>query len=541
MARTYFHRNLICSRALAGRAWRFRGELLALFVVAVALSPARAVHAQPTPNAPLAPLTALPPHGDDYSAGSLRSFIDSLNQRYGSTYRDMPLDVKAEFFEWELWRYHRTPYRQIYNRARLPEAAGPPPVWLPGPDSSTWNGALLGALSFKYATTRDPQTLSRIEELLRGLRLFFEVTGIRGLPARNVTPEGGPVEPDQKLRYQSPDGVRYAYRSEAAKGTINQLVGGYLTLLLYVGAALPAESYALAKSDLVSMALHVIDHDYRLTEADGSRTPYGDLTPLVGSVGVPFNAQVAYLVVAAAQYFPPDDPSEKQRIAAAYHRLRHKHHVYYEEPLSLVAPQRVGGSTFVKGMNDRNHVTYAAFLGVMLDVAHARQHGQPFDEKLAHQLGQTVAHSMELLGNQHNSLCDFEWAALVNDADIFHQLQRHSREATRRRADLILADGIEQLRRFKLDRFVAPGREVEVADPTYNDAHFPDDYYWKVNPNSVFQPTGPPTTTYACAIDYLHAYWLLRFYKLDANPVAVRYHAAALRPTPGFALGGADL
>ena len=49
-----------------------------------------------------------------------------------------------------------------------------------------------------------------------------------------------------------------------------------------------------------------------------------------------------------------------QPLTSKGHRLRNKHHVYYEDPRMMpLAPQQVAGGPLVKGMNDRNHVMNA--------------------------------------------------------------------------------------------------------------------------------------------------------------------------------------
>lgn len=465
----------------------------------------------------------------DYTADSLRQQISALEARYGGSYRDMPLAVKADFFEWQLWRYHQTPYLQVYNKARLPSAIGERPQQLPGPDSSTWNGALLAALAYKYAATQDAQTRERIGELLEGLHLFFEVTGQPGLPARNVTPVDGPIEADQRGRYTTADGVEYAFRSEAAKGTVNQLAIGYATLLMLNAAELPEHMNKRARDDLSAIARHLVEFNYHLTEANGQRTPYGDLTPIVARVGIPFNSQVAYLIVGAAHFLPSDDPAQRARIDGAYNYLRLKHHVYYEDPLlNLVVPQRIGGSNFVKGMNDRMHVTTAAFTGLQIDLLHARRHQVELDRRLVFQLGQTMVHSMEYLWTRHNSLCNFMWAALMQDRDAASAMLPRGAGQWQRQTEYALVDGVEQLRRFRLDRFGGPGREVRLSTLVYNDSWAPDDYYWKVNPDRLFQPEGPRNSTYSCAIDFLHAYWLMRYFQLDEHPAVRKAHLSVL-------------
>lgn len=486
-------------------------------------------HAQEGSPEPAAPLVEIRSDQNDFTAATLRRNLAEVVARHGGSDRDLPLAIKADFFEWELWRYHLTSYRQVYNKARLPSAVGALPEHLPGPDSSTWNGTLLSALAYKYATTRDAQTLARIGELLDGLRFFFEVTGQPGLPARNVTPEGGPVEADQRGRYTRGDGTRFVFRSEAAKGTVNQLAIGYATLLMLNNAELPPEMSRRARADLTDLAWHLVTHDYHLTEANGKRTEYGDLTPIVARVGIPFNAQVAYLIVGAAHFFPGEDAGKKSRIDEAYKYLRLKHHVYYEEPLlNLVVPQRIGGSSFVKGMNDRMHVTAAAFTGTQIDLLHARRTGAELDRRFVFQLGQTVVSSMELLWPQHNSLLNFMWCGLLNDPQATSAMLPGGAGAWQRQTEYALVDGIEQLRRFRLDRFGGPGEEVRVNGLVYNDAWAPDDYYWKVNPDRAFRATAPRNDTYSCAIDYLHAYWLMRYFRLDEAPAARQSHAVVL-------------
>ena len=471
------------------------------------------------------------PAGDDYSAASLREFERRIVTAYGG-YRAVPLDMKAEFFEWALWRYHRTPYHQVYNRVHLPEEPRKRPVWMPGPDSSTWNGALLAALSFKYATTREPETLTRIAELLKGLHLFLHITGQPGLPARSVVYVDGAVEPGMQAA-EGPDGTRYMIRSEAAKGTINQIAMGYAMMMVHAEADLPPDVQRQARDDLALLALHLINHEYHLTERTGKRTPYGDLTPRLGSVGIPFNAQVAYLVVAAAHRFPPEDEAAQARIAGEFRKLREKHHVYYARPwLNVVVPQRVGASPFVKGMNDRNHVTNAAFAGLQMDVAHARRLGVAVDRRFLYELGQTMHWSMQELRYHRNSLCHFMWAALLSDAELRGAMAREHAPVAAHQAAQGLQVGVEQLRRFPLDRFAYEGHEVTSQGLVWIDQFRPDDYYWKCDPRAVWQVTGPVSNEAYCAIDFLHAYWLLRCYRLDEQPVLARAALPILMRTP---------
>ena len=67
---------------------------------------------------PLDPPQATRPTGDDRTYNSLHTYVDRLSAKYPD-YRQIPLDEKAEFYEWELWRYHLNEMEQIYSQVEL--------------------------------------------------------------------------------------------------------------------------------------------------------------------------------------------------------------------------------------------------------------------------------------------------------------------------------------------------------------------------------------------------------------------------------------
>ncbi len=221
---------------------------------------------------------------------------------YQGSHLRLPLELKARYSLWELVRYHLTPWNQVHHYVELPDQIGKLPRWIPGSDSSTWNGALLAALGYKLAVTRDRSTQQLIERLLEGMKLFLTVTRSPGLLARNVSDHPAPEQPGQRV-YEAEDGQRYWYREDAAKGTYNQAAAGLGTLLMVAADQLSLPARRSAQWCLQQLALHLVRHDYHITDSSGKRTPYGNLTPLVGSQGVPFNAQVAYMIVALGHHF----------------------------------------------------------------------------------------------------------------------------------------------------------------------------------------------------------------------------------------------
>lgn len=471
----------------------------------------------------------LPAEGN-FSDASLVEYQQQLVQSYGGDYRSVPLDIKAEYFEDVMWKYHVTSYDQIHPFVILPTEPTGPPDYYVGADISTWNGACLAALSYKYAVTKDPETLQRIVQLLQGLHFFQKVTRYPGLLARCVVqsdqPKGKCVH-----RYVE-DGVTYFYRTDPAKGTYNQVVAGYCVMFMLVGDDLPPDVRKQARIDLGALVWHVIKHDYKLTEADGDKTPYGDLTPLVGPKSIPFNAQLAYMMVAAGYHFPPDDPTLQQMYWDEFKRLRIEHHVYYENPAThLVCPQRVGANPIVKGMNDRNHVLNAAYVGIMMELIRARKRGVPPDRRFVYELGRTVAWTMRRIKYDQNALCNFMWLGLLSRPENFAVLTNDDREQVRAEIPYLLASGIEQLRRFRIDRFTYTGEKIERQRPTWVDERrSKDGYYWKSDPREGWIRTPERSHAHTCSIDYLHAYWLMRYFQLDQW--AAQLQAPVLPQTP---------
>jgi hypothetical protein len=379
--------------------------------------------------------------------------------------------------------------------------------------------------------------LLRIADLLEGLHLFLEVTGVPGLPARCVyagtDPVGKATEP-----YVAPDGTAYVYRGEPAKGTYTQLLVGYATLLVTAFDDLPPAAQERAREDLAALALHLVRNDWRITLADGRMARYGSLRPLVLGHGVPFNAQVAYLAVAAASRLDLPDPAARRDVAREFARLRFEEHAYYEpawRPPFIVRPERVGRSRFLK-VNDLNHLVSAAFAGLVLELDASRRAGREPDARFLRELGQTIVASLGKLEAHRNSLANFMAAALLQEPALRRTLAPRDAERVERLLDL----GVEQLRRFPLDRFRWAGVQFQADEPLWADAYRPDSYLWKVDARLGWRVTGPPTNLLTSAIDYLHAYWLFRQLRLPEHAVVAERHAEVLgaaHPSLRAALG----
>jgi hypothetical protein len=94
----------------------------------------------------------------------------------------------------------------------------------------------------------------------------------------------------------------------------------------------------------------------------------------------------------------------------------------------------------------------------------------------------------------------------------------------------MLVHGVEQLRRFPLDRFHYPGRLVPMTTAVWVDRRRVSDYQWKEPHDVALQATAAPTNEVTCGTDYLYAYWLWRHYGLDRHPQVTRFHGPVVNP-----------
>lgn len=471
---------------------------------------------------------------NDFTAAGLQRTNAALLERYGRDPRKIPLAEKAEYLEWVMWRYHRNPYGQIATVACLPTEPGAAPCWPADSDTSTWNGVLLSALCWKYSVTKDAQTLARIGALLDGLDMYTKVTGKPGCYARCVAMANDRVEPSlQKLgatKAAGPRGEPLVWVGDPAKGTYNQLAGGYATLMLYVYQDLPAEQQRKARQLSGNLVMHLLDGDYQIRRPDGQPTTYGDLTPLVATVGIPFNAQVAYLIVALGEQYPPADEQQKGSIEHQFYRLRSKHHAYYANPWkNPIRPQKIGGHPLVKGMNDRFHLVTAAYHSLTLEMARAAREKRELDRTFMYRMGQSLIWTMRRIGGERNALCNFMYAGLLNDPVRFDMIvEPGERGEAIFQSNRGVADGLEQLRRYPLDRFRRPGQSESTGEPQWVDQQRSDDFQWKADPTLRFVASGPVGNDNVASIDFLAAYWLMRLHALDRQPDALRQHGVVL-------------
>ena len=476
---------------------------------------------------PAAGRDAPPPRPDpgDPSADALATYEARLARFHGGD-RAVPLAVKAEHYRWAVERYFLETFEDGDRRAPglvqhavfLPNSPRGEIEFSPGADTVTWNGALLAATSYRWAVTGDPAALDFARTLLRGLEFAVEVTGEPGLPCRCVIQSDEPV--GKLIRRYRREGMKpVRFRSGAAKGTVNQVAQGLAVFQLLCGDALPDHERRRAGNLSLALADHLARHNYKLTEADGNETEYGKLTPRIGPQSIPFNAQVAYFVIAAGAAFAPADADAAavERVRREFRDLRAEHHVYYEGRGRAIKPQRVGNNPLVKGMNDRHHVLTAGYVSLLIEWELARRASAAADARFLYEMGRTPVWAARGVRGERNALLEFLYAGLLTNGQRAAAMLPDERERTEEYAAARagVEAGAEHLRRFPVSRrhyAFADGPEV---DDTWVAEQRPwDCYVWKADPNRRHPKTGDFTNRWACGIDYLHAYWAARYWRL---------------------------
>ena len=229
------------------------------------------------------------------------------------------LERKAEVFRLRLERRHLSQeglllYRVDLRTVKQDLAEGSYPVLADGP---TFNGLFAaGACARAEATTGSRQARAKAEawQGLDGLELLMKVTGSPGLlarSARRTAPRGDASE----WHEAKGELAGWWWRGDVSQ---DQYANGLVPAVGLCRRLFPERARRLA----VAAATHLVAHDYQLTDPDGKRTTYGDLS---WHSGLGWNAiaqLTSYAVMSLAADLDPDP-----RWAAERDKLRDRYRV----------------------------------------------------------------------------------------------------------------------------------------------------------------------------------------------------------------------
>jgi len=179
------------------------------------------------------------------------------------------------------------------------------------PDNAYMSGIVLGALSMKYAVTKDPADRALASEVLDGLHLLSTVSGKRGLLSRAAWPKDVP-QPDDGQWHDSPDG-KHVWRGDVSSDQMDGAMYGYA--IAYDLMADEAQKKLIAQdvSDLVGTLL---DTGLMIVDIDGKPTRFGKYMPQYVRLIEPMNALLLLQLLKIADHVTGDE-----RFGREYRRL----------------------------------------------------------------------------------------------------------------------------------------------------------------------------------------------------------------------------
>lgn len=203
-------------------------------------------------------------------------------------------------------------------------------------DLPAWHGMLMQAVAYRWVVTGKSEEVL-LGRLIDGLRAMGEVTGVEGLIARSAIPDYKGARVDwmdtkesrpTKFWQQGPTGAWF--RNGHAKNHWNMTISGLgVPLALHRAGLLSLSPELEAKlvTQLVAMVKRFKVNGWRLMEADGRWTEFGDLRPDVGInsewpevKGIPngFNRMIVLNALASAAHYDADLKETYEGFAAQW-------------------------------------------------------------------------------------------------------------------------------------------------------------------------------------------------------------------------------
>jgi hypothetical protein len=150
-----------------------------------------------------------------------------------------------------------------------------------------WHGHWIGALALKLAVEPSSKVELLLHQALEGLQTNFKATGVTGLLARAYLEYEGDerlswmvTEEQNPTRFWQQGRHGFWFRNGVAKGHYSGAVLGLATVigLETRGAISPDPSTStLARQTLIELAHYLIDNKYRVVDANGEVTEFGEL------------------------------------------------------------------------------------------------------------------------------------------------------------------------------------------------------------------------------------------------------------------------
>lgn len=148
---------------------------------------------------------------------------------------------------------------------------------MPLSDVAMWTGSYAAAQACRWHVTRDPDALTQVRVLARGLALLNDATGVPGRLSRTV---GRPLPGQAAVEnlMVSPLGNRLHVNTDVSRDQLAGIVLGWAAIARYVD---DPELMALARTQVLQIAHRLYDDGMWLRGYKGVKTRHGELRPNV--------------------------------------------------------------------------------------------------------------------------------------------------------------------------------------------------------------------------------------------------------------------
>jgi len=357
-------------------------------------------------------------------------------------------------------------------------------------DMAIWSGCYAAAQAFRYAVTKDPIVKEQIRKLVEGLHLLQDVTGQRGLLARGVK-QWNDQSPEMGREWHRGTGSlsRFQWLGDVSVDQVDGVIFGYAVAYDLVDDESLRQSIM---AHVAAIADHIMDHGMTIQDVDGERTKHGDLT--AGLFSEPLNALIALAVVKAAYHMTKDEKYQQQYLDLVHRQGYHKRVVRARDPWWEV---------FTGVNHSDNNLAFLAYYTLL------QYENDPV-----------------LLSYYLKSL-NRAWGVVRNEGNPLFTFVYHALSPAQNRHEQALAQAVETLRLFPVDRrnrkvvnSIEPdvclslrrdrfGRK-QACQPVPMNRRPADVFEWKENPYRL--DGGGEGNLEFSGVDYLLPYWMGRYH-----------------------------
>jgi hypothetical protein len=144
-----------------------------------------------------------------------------------------------------------------------------------------WTALHIAAQSFRYAATGDPGARALARRSMQALIRLETITGIPGFPARAICRPGEPgcpagASPPHREWRPSPVEDGWWWKGDTSS---DELDGHFFAFHVFSALAADDEERAAVRAAAQRIMDHILDHGYRLVDADGEPTTWGVWAP----------------------------------------------------------------------------------------------------------------------------------------------------------------------------------------------------------------------------------------------------------------------